>query len=280
MLTDWTDEDPGARLREAEEAVRLLQLPPAHGRRLLPRRPRATASAPRSPNGAMWGEMRMSAADLADVTGYTYTYLMNGQRAGRQLDGAVHARRAGAPALHQRLGDVVLRRPHPRPEDDRRGRRRPARARRSTVDEFRIAVAETFDVIVEPSGQDAFTIFAQAMDRTGFAAGTLAVRDGLRAPVPDLDPRPVLTMADMGHGDHDGAPRAGGRPARRPRPCRPHPPRRSARRGHDMSAMAAACSRIPASETGQPARRHADDDADLEARRSRASACATTADAC
>ena len=69
-----------------------------------------------------------------------------------------------------------------------------------TVDEFRIAVAETFDVIVEPSGQDAFTIFAQSMDRTGFAAGTLAVREGLRAAVPELDPRPMLTMADMGHG--------------------------------------------------------------------------------
>ena len=72
-----------------------------------------------------------------------------------------------------------------------------------TVDEFRIAVAETYDVIVEPSGQDAFTIFAQAMDRTGYAAGTLAVRDGLRAPVPALDPRAVLTMADMGHGGMD-----------------------------------------------------------------------------
>ena len=52
-----------------------------------------------------------------------------------------------------------------------------------TVDEFRIATAETFDVIVEPSGQDAFTIFAQAMDRTAYAAGTLAVRAGLKAPV-------------------------------------------------------------------------------------------------
>ena len=52
------------------------------------------------------------------------------------------------------------------------------------VDEFRIAVAETFDVIVEPTGQDAFTIFAQAMDRTGYAAGTLAARTGLRAPCP------------------------------------------------------------------------------------------------
>ena len=79
-----------------------------------------------------------------------------------------------------------------------------------TVDEFRIAVAETVDVIVEPSGQDAFTIFAQSMDRTGYARGTLAVRPGLSAPVPEIDPRPLLTMADMGHGGmghegHDGA---------------------------------------------------------------------------
>src|SRR3546814_16398228 len=73
-----------------------------------------------------------------------------------------------------------------------------------TVDEFRIAVAETFDVIVEPSGQDAFTIFAQDMGRTGYVNGTLAVREGLRAPVPAVDPRPIMTMADMGHGGIGG----------------------------------------------------------------------------
>ena len=72
-----------------------------------------------------------------------------------------------------------------------------------TVDELRIALAETFDVLVEPSGQDAYTIFAQAMDRTGFARGTLAVRAGLEAPVPTLDRHSILTMADMGHA-HGG----------------------------------------------------------------------------
>jgi FtsP/CotA-like multicopper oxidase with cupredoxin domain len=77
-----------------------------------------------------------------------------------------------------------------------------------TVDELRIATAETFDVVVEPSGQDAFTIFAQAMDRTAYACGTLAVREGLRAPIPALDPRPLLTMTDMGHA-HDMAAHAG-----------------------------------------------------------------------
>ena len=67
-----------------------------------------------------------------------------------------------------------------------------------TVDEFRIAVAETYDVIVEPQGE-AYTIFAQSMDRTGYARGTLATR-GLSAAVP-LDPRPLLTMEDMGMGN-------------------------------------------------------------------------------
>jgi FtsP/CotA-like multicopper oxidase with cupredoxin domain len=70
-----------------------------------------------------------------------------------------------------------------------------------TVDELSIAVAETYDVIVEPAGQEAFTIFAQDMGRTGYVSGTLATREGLRAPVPPVDPRPILSMADMGHGD-------------------------------------------------------------------------------
>src|SRR3546814_17831203 len=73
-----------------------------------------------------------------------------------------------------------------------------------TVDEFRIATAETFDVIVEPTGQDAFPIFAQDSGRTGYISGTLAVREGLRAPVPNVDPKPLLTMADLGHGGMGG----------------------------------------------------------------------------
>ena len=88
-----------------------------------------------------------------------------------------------------------------------------------TVDEFRIAVAETYDVIVEPGSDRAYTLFAEAMDRSGYARGTLAPREGLSAPIPEMRPRPLLTMADMGmaHGamggtqggsmagmDHDG----------------------------------------------------------------------------
>src|SRR5690606_24167844 len=75
-----------------------------------------------------------------------------------------------------------------------------------SVDEFRIAVAETYDVIVEPENEQAYTIFAQSMDRTGYSRGTLAVREGLSAPVPEVDPRPLISMADMGmdHGSMDG----------------------------------------------------------------------------
>jgi CopA family copper-resistance protein len=74
-----------------------------------------------------------------------------------------------------------------------------------TVDEFRISVAETYDVIVQPDSDRAFTIFAQSEDRSGFARGTLAPRPGLAAAVPPMDPRPLRTMIDMGMGSMDGS---------------------------------------------------------------------------
>jgi CopA family copper-resistance protein len=157
------------------------------------------------------------------------------------------------------------------------------------VDELRIATAETFDVIVAPSGQDAFSVFAQAMDRTGYAAGTLAVREGLVAPIPELDPRPLLTMADMGHGGmgHDMSamdtapvdPHAGhsmptSTPPVDPDPHAGHsmpaptsvvdpdphaghtmpapPPPADPQAGHDMPAMGGEMVSHPASEKGNP----------------------------
>jgi L-ascorbate oxidase len=74
------------------------------------------------------------------------------------------------------------------------------------VDEFRIAVAETFDVIVEPKDDRAYTIFAESMGRTAYGRGTLAPREGMAAEVPALRDAPLLTMADMGmaHGEHGG----------------------------------------------------------------------------
>ena len=147
-----------------------------------------------------WGDMRMNPTDLADVGGATYTHLLNGVTPEGNWTGLfktgerVRLRVINGSAMTYfdlRIPGLKLTvvaadglPVHP-----------------VTVDELRVATAETFDIIVEPSGQEAFTIFAQAMDRTAYAAGTLAVREGLRAPVPALDPRPLLSMSDMGHGD-------------------------------------------------------------------------------
>lgn len=74
------------------------------------------------------------------------------------------------------------------------------------VDEFRIAVAETYDIIVRPREDKAFTIFAESMGRTAFARGTLAPREDMSGDIPEMRSAPLLTMADMGmaHGDHGG----------------------------------------------------------------------------
>jgi CopA family copper-resistance protein len=73
-----------------------------------------------------------------------------------------------------------------------------------TIEEFRIGIAETYDVIVQPADDGAYTIFAQSEDRSGFARGTLAPRAGMTAVVPPMDPFPMRTMADMGMGNMKG----------------------------------------------------------------------------
>ena len=151
----------------------------------------------------MWGQMRMTPTDLSDVNGNTYTYLMNGTtalgnwtglfRSGEKIrlrfinGSAMTYFDVRIPGLRMTVVAADGQYVHP-----------------VTVDEFRIATAETFDVIVEPTGQDAFTIFAQDSGRSGYVSGTLAVREGLRAPVPDVGPKPLLTMDDMGHGGMSG----------------------------------------------------------------------------
>ncbi|MEO8643046.1 copper resistance system multicopper oxidase [Pseudomonas sp.] len=155
----------------------------------------------------MWAEMKMNPTDLADVSGATYTYLMNGQapnsnwtgvfRPGEKLrlrfinGSAMTYFDVRIPGLKMTV--VAADGLHVKPV---------------SVDEFRIAVAETFDVIVEPT-QEAYTLFAQSMDRTGYARGTLAAKVGLSAPVPPLDPRPLVTMDDMGMGGMDHGSMAG-----------------------------------------------------------------------
>lgn len=203
MLSDWTDEAPErvfAKLKKRSDYYNYRQRTLTTFLHDVKTQGLGATLADRR----MWGQMRMSAADLADVNASTYTYLMNGQPPAANWTGLfvpgekVRLRFINGSAMT--YFDVRI-----------PGLKMTVVAadgmpvRPVTVDEFRVAVAETFDVIVEPTGQDAFTIFAQALDRTGFAAGTLALRAGLAAPVPDVDARPVLGMTDMGHGgmSHD-----------------------------------------------------------------------------
>ena len=206
LLSDWTDEAPErvfAKLKKRSDYYNFNQRTLGDFFKDV----RAKGLEATLGDRQAWGQMRMDPTDLADVGGATYTHLMNGVTPAGNWTGLftpgerVRLRLINGSAMTYfdvRIPGLKLTvvaadglPVHP-----------------VTVDELRIATAETFDVIVEPSGRDAFTIFAQAMDRTAYAAGTLAVREGLRAPLPALDPRPLLTMAEMGHG-HDMSAHAG-----------------------------------------------------------------------
>ena len=254
MLSDWTDENPDrvfAKLKKQAHYYNLRQRTLGDFVRDVRERGFGSTVSDR----LAWGEMRMTPTDLADVTGETYTYLMNGHAPNGNWTGLFHPGErvrlrfvnGGAasyfdvqiPGLKMTVVAADGQHVHP-----------------VTVDEFRIGSGETFDVVVEPSGQEAFAIFAQSMDRTGYARGTLAVREGLSVPVPDLDPRPLLTMADMGHGGMDHAMMGempatdhrehDGNPAVQPAAGNDHA-------GHEMSATTqAAMQSHPASERGNP----------------------------
>jgi FtsP/CotA-like multicopper oxidase with cupredoxin domain len=148
-------------------------------------------------NWRMWGQMRMDPTDLLDVSGATYTYLMNGATPAGNWTGLfsrgdrVRLRFINASSMTF----FDLRIPGlPMTVIAADGQE----VEKVTVDEFRISGAETVDVIVTPSDDQAYTIFAQAMDRTGYARGTLTPALGLQAPVPALDSRALLQPADMG----------------------------------------------------------------------------------
>jgi CopA family copper-resistance protein len=146
---------------------------------------------------SMWDRMRMDPTDLADVSGYAYTYLMNGHAPATNWTGlfspgqSVRLRFINGSSMSffdVRIPGLDLTVVAADGQD----------IEPVTVDEFRIATAEVYDVIVKPKADRAYTIFAQSMDRSGYARGTLAPRPGMQAPVPAMDPRALLTMADMG----------------------------------------------------------------------------------
>jgi len=201
FLSDWTDESPARVLAKLKKRSDYYN----QGRRTLGDFIDDVADNGWSDTVSerwAWAKMNMSPTDLADISGATYTYLLNGQApdgnwTGRFQPGErIRLRLINGSAMSYfdfripglKLTVVAADGQNVEPVQ---------------VDEVRLAVAETLDVIVEPDGsQDAYTLFAQSMDRSGYARGTLAVRDGLQAPVPQPDPRPELSMEDMGHGDH------------------------------------------------------------------------------
>ncbi|WP_222564625.1 copper resistance system multicopper oxidase [Novilysobacter antarcticus] len=256
LLSDWTDMDPNALFRRMKKNA-------SHDNYYqrtvgdFVRDVREDGLSATLQDRRMWGQMRMTPSDISDINGHTYTFLMNGTAPSGNWTGlfkpgekvllrfingsAMTYFDVRIPGLKMTVVAADGQYIHP-----------------VSVDEFRIAVAETFDVLVEPAGADAFAIFAQDMGRTGYARGTLAIREGLQPPVPPLDPRPLLTMDDMGHGgmdhgtmDHSSMGHGTASPADGGHAGMDH-------FGHDMSAIAGMADSAdgmqqhPASETGNP----------------------------
>ncbi len=145
----------------------------------------------------MWNEMRMTDRDLSDVTGYTYTYLMNGNNPATQFKALfnrgekIRLRFINSSAMT--FFDVRIPNLKMTIVSADGNNVEPV-----SVDEFRIGVAETYDVIVEPKGSEAYAIFAQSLDRSGYALGSLTTNTQNLATAPTMDALPILSHADMG----------------------------------------------------------------------------------
>ena len=174
----------------------------------------------------MWGGMRMDPRDISDVTGSTYTYLVNGHGPEDNWTGLfrpgerVRLRIINASAMsivNVRIPGLAMTVVQADGEN----------VRPVEVDEFQISVAETYDVIVRPTEDRAYTIVSEAIDRSGMGRATLAPRPGMTAEVPPLRTVPTLGMRDMGMGGMDHSAMAG----------MDHGGAGSAAAAHDMSGM-------------------------------------------
>lgn len=203
VLSDWSDEDPNdiySKLKKMSHYYNFRERTVSESLSDIKDKGWSGFRAERN----MWDQMRMSDRDISDVTGYTYTFLMNGVTPAEGWMGLfkrgekVRLRFVNAAAMT--FFDVRI-----------PGLKMTVVATDGqniepvSVDEFRIGVAETYDVIVEPKDDRAYSVFAQAIDRSGYARGTLTPDESLTADVPDMDPAPILTHGDMGmgHAGHD-----------------------------------------------------------------------------
>ncbi|MEE8379134.1 MAG: copper resistance system multicopper oxidase, partial [Gammaproteobacteria bacterium] len=196
MLSDWSDEDPNDIYHKLKKLSHYYNF-----------RERTVSDAMKEisdvgwkgfwSNRGMWNEMRMSDRDISDVTGYTYTFLTNGQTPAAGWTGLFNK---GEKVLLRFINAAAMtffdvRIP---------GLKMTVVASDGQyiepvgVDEFRIGVAETYDVIVEPSAERAYCIFSQAIDRSGYTRGTLTPDISMTAEVPEMDAAPLLSHGDMG----------------------------------------------------------------------------------
>ncbi|MEJ2589970.1 MAG: copper resistance system multicopper oxidase [Candidatus Thiodiazotropha sp.] len=200
MFSDWTDEDPNDVYRKLKKLSHYYNFNERTHADLM--RDIETKGLEATWNDRkMWNRMRMSQRDLSDVTGYTYTYLANGRTPTEGWTGLfrkgekVRLRFINGSAMTffdlripgLKMTVVAADGQHVEPV---------------TVDEIRLGVAETYDVIVEPKHDRAYTIFAQDIARSGYARGTLTPDPMLTAEVPALDPVPDLGHNDMGMDMH------------------------------------------------------------------------------
>lgn len=196
LLSEWTDLDPEHIYRTLKRQSNYFNF---HRRTVADfiRDVREEGLKTTMADRRMWGQLRMDPTDLADVSGYAYTYLMNGTTPAGNWTGLfrrgekVRLRFINGSSMSffdVRIPGLKLTVVAADGQD----------VEPVTIDEFRIGTAEVYDVIVEPKDDRAYAIFAQSLDRTGYARGTLAPQPGMQAEVPQLDPRTLLTMADMG----------------------------------------------------------------------------------
>jgi CopA family copper-resistance protein len=195
VLSDWTFENPMRVVDKIKKQADYYN----HQKRTVPDFFRDAAQngwRPTLSDRLMWARMRMDPTDILDVTGSTYTYLINGAspdlnwtalfKPGERIrlrfinSASMTIFDVRIPGLKMTVFQADGQNVEP-----------------VEIEEFRVGPAETCDVIVEPK-DDAYCIFAESMDRSGYAAGILAPREGLRATIPPRRKRPIRTMADMG----------------------------------------------------------------------------------
>jgi len=196
LLSDWSDEKPSAiyrKLKLSSDYYNFSQRTVGDFFSEVKNKGLSKAFGDRS----MWNKMRMSDRDISDVTGYTYTHLMNGNNPATQFKALfkkgekIRLRFINGAAMTffdvripgLKMTVVAADGNHIKPV---------------RIDEFRIGVAETYDVIVQPRSNKAYAIFAQSIERNGYAMGSLTPSLSKLAKAPRMDPVPKLTMVDMG----------------------------------------------------------------------------------